>query len=109
MNNLRNSVQLIGNLGADTETITTASGKAMARARIATSDTYRNKSGEKVTSVQWHTLVAFGKQAETLSTYGKKGKELAITGKLRYDSYTGKDGNKRYSTEVIVQEFLLLR
>ena len=109
MNNLRNSIQLIGNLGADTETITTSTGTPMAKARIATSDVYRNKDGEKVTDVQWHSLVAFGKQAETLVTYGKKGKEVAITGKLRYDSYVGKDGSKRYTTEVIIQELLLLR
>ena len=109
MNNLRNSVQLIGNLGADAETIQTSTGTPMTRARIATSDVYRNKAGEKVTDVQWHRLIAFGKDAETLSTYGKKGKEMAISGKLRYDNYTDKEGQKRYRTEIVVQQLVLLR
>ena len=109
MNNLRNRVQLIGNLGADVETQTFDNGRKLAKLRLATKDVYRNKAGEKVTDTQWHNVVAWGKDAETLAVYGKKGNELAINGKLRHDTYQDKDGNTRYTTEVVVQEFMLLR
>ena len=109
MNNLRNRVQLIGNLGADVETTTSNNGRKRAKLRLATTDVYRNKAGEKVTDTQWHNCIAWGKDADLLATYGKKGKELAINGKLHHDSYQDKDGNTRYSTEVVVQEFMLLR
>ena len=109
MNNIRNRVQLIGNLGADTELKTTSTGSAFAKASIATKDVYRNKAGEKVTDTQWHNLVAFGKNAETLAQYGKKGKELAINGKLTHRSYEDNGGTKRYYTEIVIQEFVLLR
>ena len=109
MNNLRNRVQLIGNLGADAETKTTANGSKLAKLSLATKDVYRNKAGEKVTDTQWHNLVAFGKNAETLSTYGKKGNELAVSGKLTHRNYEDEQGNKRTYTEIVIQEFVFLR
>ena len=109
MNNLRNRVQLIGNLGADTETKITANGKKLVKMSLATKDVYRDQQGEKQTDTQWHNLVAFGKNAETLSTYGKKGNQLAVSGKLTHRSYEDDKGNKRTYTEIVVQEFVFLR
>ena len=109
MNHLRNSVQLIGNLGADVELRATTGGRPVANARLATSDVYKNKDGEKITSVQWHDIVAWGKDAETLAQYGKKGKELAVSGRLVHRSYENQAGDTRYVTEVVVREFMLLR
>ena len=109
MNNIRNRVQLIGNLGADTQLKATTNGSHIANARIATKEVYTNKDGEKVTDTQWHNLVAFGKNAETLAQYGKKGKELAVNGKLTHRSYADNSGTKRYFTEIVIQEFVLLR
>ena len=109
MNNLRNRVQLIGNLGADVETKQLANGGQLAKLSLATSDVYRNQQGERVTDTQWHNLVAFGKNADTLRTYGKKGNELAVSGKLTHRSYEDDKGVKRTYTEIVIQEFVFLR
>ncbi len=105
---LKNKVQLIGNLGNAPEVKTLDAGKKMARFRIATSETYRNAKGEKVIETQWHNLVAWGKLAEIAEKFLAKGKEVAIEGKLVNRSYEDKDGNKKYFTEVHVNELLLL-
>ena len=105
---LRNKVQLIGNLGNAPEVKTLESGKKMARFSVATSESYRNAKGEKVSETQWHTLVAWGKVAEIVEKYLTKGKEVAIEGKLINRSYDDKEGNKKYITEVQVNELLLL-
>ena len=105
---LKNKVQLIGNLGNAPEIKTLESGKKMARFSIATNENYRNAKGEKVTETQWHTLVAWGKLAEIAEKYLVKGKEVAIEGKLVSRSYNDKTGNKKYITEVQVNELLLL-
>lgn len=105
---LRNKVQLIGNLGAAPEVKTLESGKKMARFSVATSESYRNAKGEKVTETQWHNLVAWGKVADIVEKYLTKGKEVAIEGKLVNRSYNDKEGNKKYITEVQVNELLLL-
>jgi single-strand DNA-binding protein len=105
---LKNKVQLIGNLGNAPEVKTTESGKKLARFRVATDETYRNAKGEKVTETTWHNIVAWGKVAELAEKYLTKGKEVAIEGKLINNSYTDKDGNKKYSTEVQVSEILML-
>ena len=105
---LRNKVQLIGNLGNAPEVKTLESGKKMARFSVATSESYRNAKGEKVTETQWHNLVAWGKVAEIVEKYLTKGKEVAIEGKLISRSYNDKDGNKKYITEVQVSELLML-
>lgn len=105
---LKNKVQLIGNLGAAPEVKTLESGKKMARFSVATSESYRNAKGEKVTETQWHTLVAWGKVADIVEKYLTKGKEVAIEGKLVNRSYNDKEGNKKYITEVQVNELLML-
>jgi len=108
MNTLRNKVQLIGNLGNAPEIITLDSGKKLAKFSIATNESYKNTKGEKVQDTQWHNIVAWNKTAEIVEKYLEKGKEVAIEGKLTTRSYDDKDGNKRYITEVICNELLLL-
>lgn len=105
---LKNKVQLIGNLGNAPEVKTLESGKKMARFHVATSESYRNTKGEKITETQWHTVVAWGKVAEIAEKYLVKGKEVMIEGKLINRSYNDKEGNKKFITEVQVNEILLL-
>lgn len=109
MKNLRNRVQLIGNLGKDPEIRNLENGKTVANFSMATSETYRNTSGEKTTDTQWHNLVAWGKTAEIIEQYLQKGSEVAVEGKLIHRSYEAKDGQKRYVTEIVVDELLMLR
>lgn len=108
MNTLKNKVQLIGNLGMDPEVKEIKSGRKMAKFSLATNETYRNSSGEKVTETQWHNLVAWGRNAEVIEKFLKKGSEVAINGKLVHRNYDDKDGNKRYITEVQVNDLLML-
>ncbi len=105
---LKNKVQLIGNLGNAPEVKTTENGKKLARFSVATNESYRNASGEKVTETTWHNLIAWGKVADIAEKYLNKGSEVAIEGKLINRSYTDKDGNKKYITEVQVNELLML-
>ncbi|MES1214126.1 MAG: single-stranded DNA-binding protein [Bacteroidota bacterium] len=105
---LKNKVQLIGNLGGKPEVKNIEDGKKLARFSMATSENYRNAQGEKVTETQWHRLVAWGKVAEIAEKYLDKGKEIAIEGKLINRSYTDKNGNKKYITEIQVSELLML-
>lgn len=108
MNSLRNKVQLIGNLGNDPEIINLESGKKLAKFSIATNETYKNAQGEKVTDTQWHSVVAWNKTADIIEQYITKGKEIAIEGKLTSRSYEDSDGIKRYVTEVVCNELLML-
>jgi single-strand DNA-binding protein len=108
MNSLRNKVQLIGNLGNDPEIITLESGKKLAKFSLATNESYKDASGQKVDNVQWHNLVAWNKTADIIEKYVTKGKEIAIEGKLTSRSYETKEGEKRYITEVVVNELLML-
>lgn len=108
MNNLRNRVQLIGHLGMQPEVKTLESGKKLAKFSIATNETYKNAKGEKVTDTQWHNVIAWNKTAEIADMYLEKGKEVAIEGKLTSRSYDDANGNKRYITEIVCSELLLL-
>lgn len=108
MSTLRNKVQLIGNLGNDPEIITLESGKKLAKFSLATNETYKNAQGVSVTDTQWHNIVVWNKTAEIVEKYLSKGKEVAIEGKLTTRSYDDKDGVKKYMTEIIVNEMLLL-
>ncbi|WP_370390460.1 single-stranded DNA-binding protein [uncultured Winogradskyella sp.] len=108
MNTLRNKVQLIGNLGNDPEIINLESGKILAKFSIATNESYKNANGEKVTDTQWHNIVAWGKTAQIVEKYVGKGKEVAVEGKLTTRSWEDKDGIKRYTTEVVCNELLML-
>lgn len=104
---LRNKVMLIGHTGKEVEIVNFEKGMK-ATVSLATNDYYTNSLGEKVEETQWHNLVAFGKTAEIFQKYVQKGKEIAIEGKLTYRTYDDKDGQKRYITEIRVEELLLL-
>ncbi|WP_456463730.1 single-stranded DNA-binding protein [Lutibacter sp.] len=108
MSTLRNKVQLIGNLGNNPEIITLDSGKKLAKFSLATNESYKNAEGEKITNTDWHNIIAWGKTAEIIEKYLDKGNEIAIEGKLTSRSYEDKDGNKKYITEVVVNELLML-
>ncbi|MEL1255595.1 single-stranded DNA-binding protein [Flavobacterium sp. DGU38] len=105
---MKNKVQLIGNVGNDPEIKTLESGKKLAHLRIATNEKYTNDKGEKVEQTEWHRVTAWGKTAEIIEKYVVKGKEIAVEGKLTHRSYDDKNGEKRYVTEVVVNEILLL-
>ncbi|MES2566450.1 MAG: single-stranded DNA-binding protein [Bacteroidota bacterium] len=108
MNTLRNRVQLIGNLGTAPELKNLEGGKKMVRLVIATNETYKNQKGEKVTETAWHNVTAWGSQAEFAAKYLEKGTEIAIEGKLKNNNYTDKDGVKRYTTDIVVNEFTMI-
>jgi single-strand DNA-binding protein len=108
MSTLRNKVQLIGNLGNQPEVITLDSGKKLAKFTMATNESYKNAKGEKVTDTQWHNIIAWGNTAQIIEKYVNKGEELAIEGKLTSKSYDDKEGNKKYITEIVVRELLMI-
>ena len=108
MNALVNRVQLIGSLGQDPEIKKFDNGKSLARFSMATNETYRNAQGEKVTETQWHNVVAWGSTAGILEKYVQKGDRIGIEGKLVTRQWEDKDGNKRYITEVVANDVLLL-
>lgn len=108
MNALRNKVQLIGNLGMNPEVKTLNGGKKLAKMSIATNESYKNSKGERVTETQWHNLIAWGKTADIIEKFLKKGSEVAVEGKLVNRNYTDKEGVKRYITEIEVNEVLML-
>ena len=108
MNMLRNKVNLIGNVGNSPEIKNLESGKKVIRVSLATNKYYKNQKGEKVQCTEWHNIVAWGKTAEIISQYAGKGKEIAVEGKLVSRSYDTEEGEKRYITEVVANEVLLL-
>ena len=108
MNNIRNSITLIGNLGKDPESKKLDNGTVLSTFSIATNEVYKNTKGDKVTNTQWHNCIAWGKTAEIIKDLLKKGKEVVVRGKLTYNNYEDKDGNKRYQPQIVVSEFILL-
>ncbi len=108
MSTLRNKVQLIGNVGGEPTIVNLESGKKLVRLSLATNEHYKNGKGENQTDTNWHNLVAWGKTANFIEKYVTKGKEIAIQGKLTNRSFDDKDSEKRYITEVVVNEILLL-
>ncbi len=108
MSTLRNKVLLIGNVGQEPTITKLDNGKKVARISLATNENYKNSKGEKQTDTNWHTIVAWGKAADIIEKYVDKGKEIAIEGKLTSRSYEDKDGARRYVTEVVASEILLL-
>jgi len=108
MNNLRNRVMLIGNLGQDPEIKTLESGKKVAHFTIATNDAFKNTEGQKVEETTWHNIVAWNGLAERAARYLRKGKEVAIDGRLVYKSYEDKKGVTKYVTEIVLNEMLFL-
>jgi single-strand DNA-binding protein len=95
-------------MGSKIELKTLESGKILGNVNIATNETYKNQKGEKITETTWHRLVIWGKNAELLDKYTDKGSEIAIEGKISNRDYTDKEGVKRYITEIVVNEILLL-
>lgn len=108
MNTLRNKVQLIGRLGSKVEIKNLEGGKTLGKVSLATNEYYKNQKGERVEETTWHNIVAWGKQAELLDKYTNKGSEIAVEGKLSNRSYEDKEGIKRYISEVIVHNILLM-
>ncbi|KEY20174.1 single-stranded DNA-binding protein [Kaistella antarctica] len=104
---LRNKITLIGRTGKDVEIVQFENGK-LAKVSLATSDYYTNALGEKVEETQWHNLVCNGKLADLMEKYVEKGKEIAVEGKVVYRNYDDKEGQKRYITEVRVDQLVLL-
>ena len=107
-NSLKNSVQLIGNIGKDVTLSTFEKGTKKLSLVIATNDYYTNNKGEKIKQTEWHNLVAWGKTAEMMAESLTKGNEIAIQGMLTSRSYEDKDGVTRYITEILVNEFYKL-
>lgn len=107
MSTLRNSVRLIGRVGNNPEVKNFDGGKKVATLTLATNEIYYNDKNEKIETTQWHSLVAWGKVAEIIEKFVEKGKEIAIEGKLTYRNYEDKDGNKRYVTEIVMNEIVL--
>jgi single-strand DNA-binding protein len=104
-----NKVILLGNVGKDPEVNFLPSGSAVAKFGLATSDRFKDKGGEWQDRTEWHNLVAFGKVAEIIRDYVKKGAKLYVEGSLRTSSWDDKtSGQKRYKTEVIVNDISLL-
>ncbi len=108
MKNLRNRVTLIGHLGANPEIKKTESGKKIAKLTLATNESYKTNDGKKVEDTQWHTLVAWEGLADVAEKYLKKGKEIAVEGKISYRSYEDNNGQKKYFTEIVVHDMLML-
>lgn len=105
---MKNKVQLIGNLGAEPELKTVGNGNAMLRLRLATNERYRTAEGEWKDNTQWHPVVVWGKQAEKLAGLVRKGTGMVVEGRLVQRSYESREGEKRYSTEVVVSDYQLL-
>jgi single-strand DNA-binding protein len=108
MNQLRNRVQLIGNLGADPELREFDKGKKMVRFSVATNESYKNASGEVVKETQWHNVVAWNKTAEIADKYLNKGQEVCLSGKLSNRKYEDSEGVTHYVSEIVATEILLL-
>src|SRR3954470_22179086 len=103
-----NKVILIGNLGADPETRYLPSGDAVTNIRIATTDSWKDKSGEKKEATEWHRVAFFGKTAEIAGEYLKKGSPVYIEGRIRTRKWQDKEGQDRYSTEIVADRMALL-
>lgn len=107
MNQVQNSVTLIGNLGQAPEKFDTTNGSFFTKFSLATNEFYM-KDGEKIQTTQWHRCITFGKKAEAIHKYAKKGGKLAVQGKITYRNYTDKDGKTRLATNIEVNDFQLL-
>jgi len=103
-----NKVILIGRLGKDPETRYMTNGEAVTNATLATSETWKDKAGEKQEKTEWHNLVFYRRLAEVAGEYLKKGSQVYIEGKLQTRKYQTKEGQDRYTTEIIVNEMQML-
>lgn len=109
MSSIKNYVHLLGNIGDDPKVTEFEGGKKVARFSLATNETYKDSKGEKQQVTDWHTIVAWGKTAEIVERYASKGKQIAVSDKLKSRTYTEpKEGNERYVTEVVANEIFLM-
>lgn len=108
MNNLRNNVQLVGNIGKAPEIIAFDNGKKLAKFSLATKEFFINTKGERATETQWHNLVAWGRQAEIIEQYLKPGQKITVEGRLMNREYESKSGEKRFRTEIHINKLLML-
>jgi single-strand DNA-binding protein len=103
-----NKVMLIGNLGQDPELRFTTGGQAVLNLRIATNESYMNRDGERQDRTEWHTVIIWGKRGEGLNKVLAKGKQIFVEGRLQTRSWEDKQGGKRYTTEIVATEVVLL-
>jgi single-strand DNA-binding protein len=109
MSTLNNRVQLIGNLGKDPEVKEFEGGRKVAKFSLATTESYKNDEGEKISETSWHNVVAWNGLATIAEKYLNKGKEVAVEGRISYRNYEDKDGVKKYFTEIILSQIQLLK
>lgn len=103
-----NKVILIGNLGADPELKYTQGGQAVLRVRLATSESYVNRAGERQQRTEWHTVIIWGKRGEALNNILSKGRSICVEGRIQYRQWEDKEGNKRNTTEINATNIVLL-
>ncbi|HEX2921185.1 MAG TPA: single-stranded DNA-binding protein [Bacteroidales bacterium] len=106
---MKNRVTLIGNLGMDPETKTIENGKKVTHFTLATVDGYKNAEGQKIKETTWHNIVAWNGLAETAGKFLKKGREVAVEGRIVYRTYDDKNGVTKYITEIVLNDLVLLR
>jgi single-strand DNA-binding protein len=109
MNSLKNRVTLIGNLGQDPDTKTTETGKKVTHFTLATKESYKNAEGQKINETTWHNIVAWNGLADIAGKFLKKGKEVAVEGRIVYRSYEDKKGATKNITEIVLNDLILLR
>ena len=109
MNSLKNRVTLIGNLGQDPDTKTTENGKKVTHFTLATDDGYKNADGQKVSETTWHNIVAWNGLADIADRFLKKGRQVAVEGRIVYRTYEDKNGVTKYITEIVLNDIILLR
>jgi single-strand DNA-binding protein len=103
-----NKVILLGRIGKDPEVRVLEGNRKVARLSLATSETYKDKTGQKVENTEWHNIEFWGPQADVIDSYVKKGNMLYVEGKIRTRSYDGKDGQKKYVTDIVGQSLTLM-
>ncbi|KAF1686122.1 single-stranded DNA-binding protein [Pseudoxanthomonas broegbernensis] len=103
-----NKVILVGNLGNDPDTKYTQAGMAVTRISLATTSVRKDREGNSQERTEWHRVVFFGKLGEIAGEYLRKGSQVYVEGEIRYDKYTGQDGQERYSTDIVANEMQML-
>jgi single-strand DNA-binding protein len=103
-----NKAIIVGNLGSDPELRHTQGGTPVANFRVATNEVYKNRDGERTERTEWHRVVAFGRLAEICGQYLKKGKQVYLEGRIQTRDWDDKDGNKRYTTEIVASQMVML-
>ncbi len=103
-----NKAMLIGRLGGDPEIRFTPGGQAVANFRVATSESWINKNGEREERTEWHRIVAWGKLAEIINQYLSKGRQVYLEGRIQTREWEDRDGNKRWTTEIVANQMIML-